>query len=150
MNEPDKIRARVFVSCGQRDDEQQISLEIGSRLSELGYDPYVAIEEQSTLSVITNILDMLEKCEYYLLIDFKREQLIPGSREHLLGFIEDKEKRIDHRGSLFSNQELAVAIFLKKPLIAFQEEGVTTRDGMLSAIQGNVIRFAIEIVSSMI
>ena len=138
MNEGDKRRARVFVSCGQgNDEERNISSEIEFKLAELGYDPYVAINRRSTLSVLQNILDMLERCEYYLFVDFKREQLIVDS----LIFTKDKEKRIVHRGSLFSNQELAVAIYLKKPLIAFQEDGVKDRDGMLSAIQGNVITF---------
>jgi hypothetical protein len=73
---------------------------------------------------------MLSECEYYLFIDFKREKLIT-----------DNSDGVYHRGSLFSNQELAVAIYLDKPIISFQEKGVKIRDGMLSAIQANVITF---------
>jgi hypothetical protein len=90
MNEDDERRARVFVSCGQgNDEERQISSEIEFKLSELGYEPYVAINRQSTLSVIQNILDMLERCEYYLFVDFKREQLTADP----LNLTKDEEKK---------------------------------------------------------
>jgi hypothetical protein len=42
---------------------------------------------------------------------------------------------------LFSNQELSIATYLSKPIIAFQEKGVKDRDGILSAIQANVKYF---------
>ena len=83
----------------------------------------------------------MEECEYYLFIDFKREQIIEGSREDLVRYVKDKSKTINHRGSLFSNQELAIATYLTKPIIAFQENGVKDREGILGAIQANVKHF---------
>jgi hypothetical protein len=63
-----------------------------------------------------------------MFIDFKRER------------IESHASKEEYRGSLFTNQELAIAIYLKKEIIAFQESGIP-RDGMLNAIQGNAIPF---------
>jgi hypothetical protein len=43
------VRARVFISCGQTRDTDEV--EIAHRIEELlyqeGFEPYVAIEEQS-------------------------------------------------------------------------------------------------------
>jgi hypothetical protein len=72
-----------------------------------------------------NIFARLSESEYFLFIDFKREALQDGN----------------HRGSLFSHQELSIAAYLDKPLIAFQEEGVQL-EGVLSFVQGNCTRFS--------
>ena len=77
----------------------------------------------------TNILPHFRDHEYFLFIDFRGE--------HLMSTVQTK----DYRGSLFTNQELAIAIYLNKEIIAFQEEGIKKLDGMLSAIQANVIPF---------
>jgi hypothetical protein len=77
-----------------------------------------------------NIFPRLEESEYYIFIDFKREELIQTSKMNV------------YRGSLFSHQELAVATFLGKPVIAFQEEGLKRRDGILGFIQANCIPFS--------
>jgi hypothetical protein len=47
--EDDDLRARVFISCGQSDkgDERQIAHQIRETLINLGFDPYVAVREQS-------------------------------------------------------------------------------------------------------
>lgn len=130
----DNGRARVFISCGQRDDEEkEIASTIEQELIDLRFDPYVAIHIQSTRSLIGNILEALRDCEYYLFIDFRREQIIPANSKN--GGLHE------YRGSLFSNQELAIAAYLEKRIIAFQERGIIKRDGMLNAIQANVIPF---------
>src|SRR6266545_5744742 len=91
----DVIRSRVFVSCGQKNQqEKMIATEIETRLSQLGYSPYVATHKQSTGSLIKNVLNILKECEYYLFVDFKREKLIPCSQEDLI-HIEDKSKQIE-------------------------------------------------------
>ena len=46
-----------------------------------------------------------------------------------------------HRGSLFSNQELALASFLEIDVIAAREEGVKREDGILQFLQVNPISF---------
>lgn len=123
-------RAQVFISCGQRrnSDEVEIAHRIGERLTELGYEPYIAVEEQSLLGVRENLLGQLERSEYFLFIDFKREQILTNHDQVW-------------RGSLFSHQELAVASYLDIPLMAFQESGVKQQDGLMRFLQSNAIQF---------
>jgi hypothetical protein len=131
LNDPKAmLNARIFISSGQRDDEERrITKELKNHLIELGYEPYVAIEEQSTRPLIENILNILKDSEYFLFVDFKREKIVTDMQV------------VEFRGSLFTNQELAVAIYLHKEIIGFQEEKVRKLDGMLGAIQGNVESF---------
>jgi hypothetical protein len=44
----DRLPARVFISCGQRmdTDEVQVARDIEAEFRKLGFDPYVAVEEQ--------------------------------------------------------------------------------------------------------
>lgn len=63
-----------------------------------------------------------------MFVDFKREQL---------GLCPTV-----HRGSLFCHQELAIASYLDVPVIAFQESGVKTDDGILQFIQTNATPFS--------
>lgn len=120
--------AKVFISCGQRKntDETQIAREIGDGLTQLGYEPYIATEEQTLSGVKENIFAQIESSEYFLFVDFTREQI-------------DQQKNC--RGSLFSHQELAVASYLNMPVIAFQEVGVKQRDGLMAFLQSNAIPF---------
>lgn len=123
------MRARVFISCGQskETDEEQIAHRISERLIALGFDPYVAVEEQTLRGLTENIFEQLRKSEYFVFVDFKRE-LLSGTRVH--------------RGSLFSHQELAIASFLDiNTIVAFQETGVKTDDGMLRFLQMNAVQF---------
>ena len=119
----------MFISCGQRldTDEIEIAHRIAERLGQIGYDAYIAVEEQSLRGVKENIFSQLSSSEYFLFIDFKRERL-EGSEFH--------------RGSLFCHQELAIASFLDMPLIAFQETGVKREDGLLQFLQTNCIPFS--------
>jgi hypothetical protein len=122
------MRAKVFISCGQRRNTEEVEIvrTISQRLGALGYDPYVATEEQTLRGVKENIFSQLTSSEYFLFIDFKRER-IEGSDLC--------------RGSLFSHQELAIASLIDIPLIAFQEVGVIREDGLLRFLQGNSIPF---------
>lgn len=126
-----EIKAKVFISCGQQKDtdEVKIALEIREKLEKLGYEPYIAVEEKTLKGVKENILNQLANSEYLVFIDFKREQLVTKPEETI------------HRGSLFSNQELAVASFLDIPFVAFQEEGVKKDDGILKFVQANCTPF---------
>jgi len=121
----------VFISCGQAKgtDEERIAAEIARRLQELGFDPYIAIQEQTLLGLKENIFARLENSEYYLFIDFKRERLV--------GLTSDAECR----GSLFAHQELALASYLGIDVLAFQEEGIKKNDGIMQFIQANAIQF---------
>jgi hypothetical protein len=92
------MHARVFISCGQSrgSDEEKTAHAIAERLIEMGFEPYVAVEEQTVAGLTGNIFERLRKSEYFVFVDFKREPL--GSTAV-------------HRGSLFSHQELAIAAF---------------------------------------
>ena len=91
-------KARVFINCGQAKnaDELVTASKIKNRLTELGFDPYVAVEEQSLRGLTDNIFERLKNSEYFVFIDFKREA-VSGTQ--------------CCRGSLFSHQELALAQF---------------------------------------
>jgi hypothetical protein len=121
------MKARVFISCGQntQNDEIELAKMYGQLLESLGYNPYVAVSEQTLRGVKENIFARLSESEYFLFIDFKRELLSAGN----------------YRGSLFSHQELSIAAYLDKPLIAFQEQDVRL-EGVLSFVQGNCTKFS--------
>jgi hypothetical protein len=128
-------RARVFISCGQTKDSDELETahKIRERLKELGFDPYIAVEEQTLRGLKENIFPQLRDSEYFLFVDFKREQLIPR--------VAQPDHPNLHRGSLFSHQELALASFLDLELLAFQEKGVKQDDGILRFLQANAIPF---------
>lgn len=128
-------RARVFISCGQtkESDELETAHKIRERLKELGFDPYIAVEEQTLRGLKENIFPQLRDSEYFVFVDFKREQLIPR--------VAQANQPNFHRGSLFSHQELALASFLDLELLAFQEKGVKQDDGILRFLQANAIPF---------
>jgi len=127
----EELRAQVFISCGQsrETEELQIAHRIGERLSQLGYEPYIATEEQTLRGVKENIFRHLENSEYFVFIDFKRERLVTNHEE-------------TWRGSLFSHQELALASYLDIELVAFQEKGVKQEDGIMRFLQGNSTVFS--------
>jgi hypothetical protein len=122
--------ARVFISCGQsrESDEIQVANGIAARLEKLGFDPYIAVAEQTLRGLKENIFEQLRKSEYFLFVDFKRELLV------------SMESQVC-RGSLFSHQELAIASFLNIDVLAFQEKGVKQTDGLLQFLQTNCISF---------
>ncbi|MCH7549530.1 MAG: hypothetical protein IH969_08370, partial [Candidatus Krumholzibacteriota bacterium] len=123
-----KQRARVFISCGQaEEDEKRIAHEIGTMLDKLDFDPYIAVEEQTLRGVKENIFGQLERSEYMVFVDFRREPLGPGGKEH--------------RGSLFSNQELAIAAYREIEVIVLREQGVK-RDGISRFVQENAVPFS--------
>jgi hypothetical protein len=123
-------RARVFISCGQNklNDEVQIAKDISSRLERLGYDAYVATQEQTLRGLRENIFQRLENSEYFVFIDFKREEL-------------GRKDPPEYRGSLFSHQELAIASYLEKPTLILQETGIKELDGILFCLQTNIEPF---------
>ena len=130
------VKSRVFISCGQRKDNEELAIanQIADKLDKMGFEPYIAVGEQSLKGVKENIFKRLEESEYFLFIDFKRERLFKTNEE----FVDTN----DHRGSLFSHQELAIATFLDYEVLAFQEKGVKKDDGILGFIQANCIPFS--------
>lgn len=125
-----EVRARIFISCGQRkegSDERRIAQLIKVLLEAKGFNAYVATEVHSPGGLWESIFNVLSSSEYFLFIDFKREELKDPSLQ---------EPNV-HRGSLFSHQELAVACYLQIPILAYQEEGVKPNDGILQYVQVN-------------
>lgn len=53
-----QVRARVFISCGQQkaSDEVSIANDIAKSLTSLGFDPYIAVNEQTLRGVKENII----------------------------------------------------------------------------------------------
>ena len=123
-------RAMVFISCGQArgTDEEATASAVASRLRDLGFDTYIAVQEQTLRGIKENIFRQLEKSEYYIFVDFKRDQLANTSPPI-------------YRGSLFSHQELALASYLDIDVLAFQELGVKKDDGILHFLQANATNF---------
>jgi hypothetical protein len=126
----DNVRARAFISCGQSKgtDEVQIAEAIAAKLKILGFEPYIAVVEQTLVGLTENIYNRLRNSEYFLFIDFKREPLAGTEPPQ-------------HRGSLFSHQELAIASFHGLDVLAFQESGVKPDDGIIRFLQANSIQF---------
>jgi hypothetical protein len=122
-------RARVFISCGQNRDSSEVAIagQIAARLDKLGFDPYVAVQEQTLNGLKENIFRQLSYSEYFVFVDFKREKL--------------ESKDAVYRGSLFSHQELALASYLNIPILAFQENSIKKNDGILGFLQTNMISF---------
>ena len=135
------MKTRIFISCGQRKhtDEAELALKIADRLKD-DFDPYVAVVEQSVRGLRENIFNQLRTSEYFLFIDFKREEVLDPK----LPFLRKRRngrKRI-YRGSLFTHQELAIASYLELETIAFHESGIAEADGMRSIMQLNSEAFS--------
>lgn len=122
------LKAKVFISCGQRRDTEEVEVAraIAKVLEDLGFDPYIAIQEQTLRGLKENIFSQLTTSEYFLFVDFPREKFADSS---------------ERRGSLFSHQELAIASYLDLPVIAFQQKAVKPLDGMLGILQANAVPF---------
>ena len=123
----DNPRARVFISCGQSKDsgERETAAAIARKLESLGFEPWIAVEEQTLNGIKEHIFETLSNSEYFIFVDFKRERFVEID---------------DHRGSLFSHQELAVASYLGVEVLALQESGVR-REGLLASIGANAASF---------
>jgi hypothetical protein len=118
------MRSKVFLSCGQRLSEKQVAAKIGKLLEERGFDVYIAIDVQTILEINTGIIRELKNSDCYLFVNFCREQI--GS---------------EYRGSLFSNQELAIAYALGfERILVINQEGIR-REGMLGYIGVNTETF---------
>lgn len=127
-------KARIFISCGQKkgSEEEKVAEAIKERLVSLGFEsdppwPYVAITDQASIGVVDNIFQRLGEAEYVIFIDFTR-------KENKLVRLRGK-KEVEYRGSLFSNQELAVAVFLKLKILPFLQKGLIKMDGIRNFIQ---------------
>src|SRR5437762_2169844 len=124
-------QARVFISCGQRPEarETEVAAAVATALADEGFSPYVAVGQQTLQGLKENIFEKIAEAEYFVFIDFCREQLVGLAPPN-------------HRGSVFVQQELAVAAYVGAEAMIFQEKGIRLREGVLAAIQGNSINFS--------
>lgn len=122
-------KTKVFISCGQRDKTTELETagRVAKLLSKKGYQPYVAKTVQSLGGLTGEIYNQIETSEYFLFIDFKRESL-------------NDAIATKYRGSLFSHQELAIASYLGKKCLTFQQQGVKL-EGIQSFIISNPHNF---------
>lgn len=120
------MRSRVFISCGQASTEEvSIAERVAQRLKDRGFDPYVAKVVQNAFEINSSIVNELKNSDCYLFVNFRRERIDDG-----------------YRGSLFSNQEFAIAYaFGFNTMIVVNQEGVK-QEGMLRYIGCNTNGFA--------
>lgn len=111
---------KIFISCGQASaEERQVAADLEVWLRGRGFDPYVAIQTQSLQDVNSGIIGNLRSSDYYIFIDFKREQidtLVSGTPEY--------------RGSLFTHQELAIAYLLDFEFVIYLREQNVRLEGL--------------------
>ncbi len=59
-----ELRAKVFISCGQREgEERSTAIEIARVLEDLGFETYVAAAEASLIGLKENVYRQLEASE---------------------------------------------------------------------------------------
>jgi len=125
-------KARVFIGCGQRNSrEKGIGLACKEYFDSKGFIAYFAEEVHNLDALTDNIFRHLKNSEYFVFIDFKRENLPSGK----------------FRGSVFVNQEIAIAAFRKQiefpeiETVVFHEKGVI-REGIVEHLIANPIYFS--------
>lgn len=120
------MKSKVFISCGQRPGiEQDIAKKISDWFQYNGYHPYVAISAQSIQDVNSGIIKELKSSDYYVFIDFKREKI----------------NETDYRGSLFTNQELAIAYVLEFEKAIFLKQEDVLLEGLAQYMISNSATF---------
>lgn len=119
-----ELKPQIFLSCGQSETEVtgfdkkqvKVSEEIEKFINDnFGdkFEVYRAAAQRKNKTVLGAIFHVLSESEYVLFIDFHEG---------------------NGRGSLFANQELAVACALEIPFTALRQKGIE-RDGILRYIQ---------------
>jgi hypothetical protein len=130
-----KDAPKLFLSCGQNPDydERHWGESIAKALGSNGveFNVFFAQRVQDSKSLREVIFRELDESDYYVLIDFKREELVPPF----------KRDSIQYRGSLFSHQEFALACYLGLDIAAFREKGVEPLMGVVGAVMANAIEF---------
>lgn len=121
--------AKIFLSCGQSDDrERDAAARIKQALFADGFEVYIAIQAQSIQDVNSGIIGELQRSDYYLFIDFARECLSWGPCS-------------ETRGSLFTNQELAIAYVSGFEHVLFFREKSVRLEGLLRYMASNATVF---------
>lgn len=123
----------MFISCGQASSEERaVAAKVKDWFEGRGFTPYVAIQAQSMADVNSGIIAELRRADFYVFIDFRREQICQegaGCEEGIA------------RGSLFTNQELAIAqVIGLEEVIFLQQQGIEL-EGLLRYMASNAQPF---------
>lgn len=119
------MKSRVFLSCGQRDDEERrVASAVARLLRARSFDVYVAVNVQTILEINHGIIEELKNSDCYLFVNFRRDRVRGG-----------------YRGSLFSNQEFAIAYAMGFERILVVNQKRIAREGMLGYIASNTEEF---------
>lgn len=114
-------KSTVFISCGQVNDrEKSFGNKIVEYFQNKGFDTYFAEHIHCSKPLLQSILEALKESEYFVAWNPYREN--EGSC-----------------GSLFVQQEIAVAASLELPIIYFFDKGVNKTSGMSGALHLNGI-----------
>lgn len=121
-------KARVFISCGQlTPTEKSLGKACYKHFKRRKFSPYFADEVQSFEGLTNSIFNRLKNSEYAIFIDCKREEV----------------RKNQYRGSVFVNQELAIAAFCPIPIEnsrIFHEIGLK-REGVANYLLAKPIPF---------
>lgn len=112
------MKAKVFISCGQRkdrEDEIKFAKEIRNFIKQKGYEPILSSEMQTLQGVNECLIKEMKRADYYLFVDLKRE-------EFKLTEEKCKRDRQKFRGSLYTHQELAWAYLLNLDNVIFLQQ----------------------------
>jgi hypothetical protein len=121
------MKSKVFLSCGQHSaEERAVASAVEAALKGRGFDVYVAVQVATILEINERIIRELKNSDCFLLINFRREKLAKHS----------------YRGSLFSNQELAIAYSLGFERLLVVNQADVASEGMLRYIGVNTETFA--------
>lgn len=122
------LPSKVFISCGQATHaEKEIAKNIRDWLKCKGYRSYAAIQTQSIQDLNTSIIGNLSSADYYIFIDFRREKISDCPEEY--------------RGSLFTNQELAIAYLLNFERALFFRQSKVRLEGIAKYMASNAVEF---------
>ncbi|HTT44491.1 MAG TPA: hypothetical protein VMH38_00545 [Thermoplasmata archaeon] len=127
-------KARVFLSSGQKDGSSEVDLTFQVKKyleDECHFLVTVGTGANAPIGVAEKVLQRLREADYFILVDFARDTVRP----------EDSPEEEIRRGSLFSEQELAIAIFRGLDFLPFIEEGIPTREGILKHVQSAPVAF---------
>jgi hypothetical protein len=122
--------AKVFISCGQGiAQERDVARQLDQWFASQGFQPYVAIEVQSILDLNAGIIGELKTSDYYLFVNFRREEVTAFAGTKF------------YRGSLYTNQELAIAYALGFDHMLLINQKNATPEGVFKFIVTNIPEF---------
>ena len=122
--------AKVFISCGQGSlEERKVAQQLGDWFKSKCFNPYVAIEVQSILDLNAGIIGELKTSDYYLFVNFRREIVTSNAGNQF------------YRGSLYTNQELAIAYALGFDHMLLVNQKSSEKEGVFKFIVTNIPEF---------